>query len=788
MNHNKNMRGGRLRKTTLGIITFAPVLLGAALPNALAGTCTGTAGSYTCTGEEDPQTDTTQTLSAGAGESLSVTDEGAFSIHTQQGSALVLTAQENSMGTTIILDGGGTITGNLNGIQVQHSSSEDVSITTSGHIRAGDKGIYVYKDNSGDTSITANGHIHAENIGIDVNQGEPGNILIDVGGRIKSDSGDAISMNGGTTQRLIMRSGSRVEGDITAYADATLELADAAHGHKPPPHAQHGHKPPPPHAQGGHKPPPRPSAHAQHGHRPPPPPHHGQHGHRPPPPPHHGQHGHKPPPPPHHGRGHMPPPHPMHGHPPPHPKHASRLDLATLNGFSILEKTGNSLWELTGEMQTGEEFSSVSFASGRLRLHHATLRLASGASLAVPDNGTLEVIGDTTLDGDFEAGGDVEVHLHFKHDNPGRFTIAGDITGDETSNLKIRAHGHVDPGTNINNIIAVEGAARADAFNLRHFAHGALAYDLAYDAEAKSWSLNENGFAPNVQTHETYPAVLTQLVQLSSMLRRFGARKRMNATHRTVWGKIETSHASIEPNNSTLNSNFDIEHSRVRFGIDVPVTQAFNLGTDIVMGSAKTELAAATGEGNIKTRNFTTSFSALWKHNRFYSDTQVRYANFDSSLHAENKTLASRNDADAWSVSKEIGYNFGFKGLLLTPQAQLIWNRIDFDSFKLPKHQRVSLKDGSTLVGRLGVAAASKFFHVDANLRMPIDGRTKTDVSGVTLVNEIENVAVDLGVGFKYPLELPFEENRAAFFGDITTLQGDEIESYMANLGLRFDF
>ncbi|MCY4053755.1 MAG: autotransporter outer membrane beta-barrel domain-containing protein [Hyphomicrobiales bacterium] len=763
MNHNKNMRGGRLRKTTLGIITFAPVLLGATLPNALAGTCTGTAGSYTCTGEEDPQTDTTQTLSAAAGESLSVTDEGAFSIHTQQGSALMLSTQTSAMGATITLDGGGSITANLHGIDLDHNNDEDISITTSGHIRAGGKGIYAYKDsNRGDISITANGHIHAENIGIDVVHEGTGNILIDVGGRIRSDNDDAVSMSGGTTQRLILRSGSRIEGGITATAGATLELADAAHGHQPPPHAQHGHKPPPPHAQGGHRPPPH------HGHKPPPPPHHG---HRPPP---------------HHG--HRPPPHPMHGHPPPHPKHASRLDLATLSGFNTLEKTGNGLWELTGEMQTGEEFNSVSFASGRLRLHHATLRLASGASLAVPDNGTLEVIGDTTLDGDFQPGGDVEVHLHFKHDNPGRFTIAGDITGDKTSNLKIRAHGHVDPGTNINDIIAVEGTARADAFDLHHFAHGAFAYDLGYDAAAKSWSLNENGFAPNVQTHETYPAILTQLAQLSSMLRRFGARKRMNATHRTVWGKIETSHARIEPNNSTLNSNFDIEHSRVRFGIDVPVTQAINFGADVVMGSAKTDLAAATGEGNIKTRNFTTSFSALWKHNRFYSDTQIQYANFDSSLHAENRTLASGNDASAWSVAKEIGYSFGFKGFLLTPQAQLIWNRIDFDSFKLPRHQRVSLKDGSTLLGRLGVAAASKFFHVDANLRMPLDGRTKTDVSGVTFVNEIENVAVDLGIGFKYPFELPFEETRAAFVGDLATSQGDEIESYRANLGLRFDF
>ncbi|MCY4030870.1 MAG: autotransporter outer membrane beta-barrel domain-containing protein [Hyphomicrobiales bacterium] len=993
MTPNKNMRGGRLRKTARGIITFAPILLGAALPDAFAGTCTGTAGSYTCTGPANMQTDTTQMISGTHDGIFSITDEEEFSHHTQQGSGLVITTSTNSTGANIHLDGGGSITGNLRGIHLDHQGSGDVTvttntnasgrrdgiliktrresanmtaaingtsrsaiffdgiITTAGHavrlehagtgtltltvagdtssegdrtgnlvytynqygtnshiyvsgdmnsastiapaimarhaasgsnnvttnnnitaragaiyayalsnsedvnvtveggnlaaeknviyahgygrdvnitiqknatlaansdhaikvindptaeavnieaygritaaqedginvrqqgsstvniiandvtaekdgiyvqhesnesifitangriqtniesaihtrqinggnisittneqIHAGDRGIHAYKDSStGDIFVTANEYIHAENAGIDINHRGAGNILVEVGGRIKSNSGDGISMSGGTTQRLIVRPGSSIEDAITASGDAILELADAVN-------AQENEYHPMLHGQSGNG---TPSL----------------------------------------------------------PAHAGGFDLSTLNGFSTLEKTGNGLWELTGAMQAGEEFDAVSFTSGRLRLRGATLRLASDASLAVPDGGVLEVAGDTTLDGNFQAGGDLAIDLQL--DNPGHFIITGDITGNETGSLEIRANGRIDPGTDINNIISVRGASRADAFSVDNFSHGAFAYELVYDATAKSWSLNESGFAPSLQNHEAYPAILTQLAQPSSMLRRFSARKWADANRRTFWGKVETRHTRLEPNGSTLGSDFDIEHSRARFGVDMPVVQTLNLDADITIGSAKTNLAATTGKGKIETDTVTASLNALWKYKDFYADMQTRFATFDNNLRAENRTLASGNSALAFSAAQEIGYNFEFETVTLTPQVQLIWSRVGFNGFEAPAGQSVSLKDGNTLVGRIGASAAGAFFRADANLRVPLDGRTSVDVSGVTFVNEIEDVAVDLGMGFNYPVDFLSKGNGAILFGDFETSQGDEIESYRVNFGLQYDF
>ena len=987
---NKNIRGGRLRKTARGIITFAPILLGAVLSDALAGTCTGTSGSYTCTGPANMQTDTAQTLSTTDEGVFSVIDEGEFSIHTQEGSGLMVTTATNSTGANIHLDGGGTITGHSRGIHLDHQGSGDVTITTNtnvlggrdgilistqqasanmaatingeirseriidaaghvirlrhrgagslianvngdvstgdtgprrllfaenkngtdshihvngvmnsasaylfaikaqhsgsgdlnitttndisaqygailaetytdtgainilvtggnlitergtisaqnykgtdtnitiqehatlssnrghaievenysnaeainiksyGHvtamqenginveqqgsgavhiiandivaqkygiyvrhegnetisittngdietknesaiythqtnggdisitvnerIRAGERGVYAYKDdNSGDVSITVNEYIHAESDGVFVNHRGTGNILVDVGGRIKSNSGDGISIDGGTTQRLILRPGSGIEGDIGASGNATLELTDA-------PGTRENEYSPTLHRQSEHSPP-SPST------------------------------------------------------------HAGSFNLETLNGFSTLEKTGNGLWELTGEMQDDEEFNSVSFASGRLRLRDATLRLASDTSLAVPDDGVLEVAGDTTLDGDFQAGGDLEIDLQI--DNPGNFTITGDIIGNETSNIEIRASGLIDPGTSIDNIISVQGAARADAFSIDQFAQGAFAYELVYNAAAKSWSLNESGFAPSLQNHETYPTILTQLAQPSSMLRRFSARKWTDTNRKTFWGKVETKHTRLEPNGSTLNSNFDIEHSHARFGVDIPFAQTLNLDADVSIGSAKTDLAAVTGKGKIETDSITASLNALWKRNGFYADIQNRFATFDNSLYAENKTLASENSALALSTAQEIGYNIEFENITLTPQAQLIWSRVGFSSFEAPGQQSVSLKDGSTLIGRIGASAVGSFFRADASLRVPFNGKTSVNVSGVTFVNEIEDVALDLGIGFNYPLGSSSNGTGAILFGDFETSQSDEIESYRINLGLRYDF
>ena len=994
MTPNKNMRGGRLRKTARGIITFAPLLLGATLPDAIAGTCIRTVGSYTCTGPANMQTDTTQMLSGTDEGVFSVMDEGEFSIHTQQGPGLMITTTANSTGANVHLDGGGTITGNHHGIHlhhqgsgditfttntnvlggkdgiriesetasanmtvaidgetsarknfegnsnainlqhngtgvltltvtghtslptraygspiytfnnngtesniyvsgainsvdtsfsaiearhggsgnlnvtttnditsaegaiyayayyygsqdinvlvtngnivtgshairtenyggdtnvtvqkgaslsanlghavkvesgstaeavniktythitstqkdginveqqgsgavnvianditakqygiyVQHEGNEaisittngyietknesaiyayqtnggDISITTNGQIRAGERGINASKDSSdGDISITVNEYIHAENEGIVISHQGAGNILVDVSGRIKSNSGDGIYIGGGTTQRLVVRPGSGIGGYIDSDGNATLELADASNVPADAQENEYGLT-----LQGQNEP----------------------------------------------------------GTPTP-PTHAGRFDLSTLNGFSTLEKTGNGLWELTGEMRAGEEFDSVSFASGRLRLRDATLRLASDTSLAVPDGGALEVAGNTTLDGNFQAGGDLVIDLQL--DNPGHFIITGDITGDETGNLEIRANGRIDPGTNINDIISVRGAARADAFNVDHFAHGAFAYELVYDETAKSWSLNESGFAPSLQNHETYPAILTQLAQPSSMLRRFSGRKWADANRRTFWGKVETGHTRLEPNGSTLNSYFDIEHSRARFGVDIPVAQTLNLDANITIGSAETNLAAVTGKGKIETNSVTSSLNALWKYNGFYTDVQTRFAIFDSNLHAEDKTLASGHNAFALNASQEIGYGFEFENVTFTPQAQLIWSRVDFEGFEAPGRQSVSLKDGSTLIGRIGASATGAFFRADANLHMPFNGRTSVNVSGVTFNNENEDIAVNLGIGFNYPLDSSSKGSDAILFGDFETSQSDEIESYRVNLGLRYDF
>ncbi|MCY4048609.1 MAG: hypothetical protein OXF24_03370, partial [Hyphomicrobiales bacterium] len=136
------IRGGRLRKTSKGLISFAPFLAGAsvlalgalmaATTSVEAGNCneTATAGVWTCTGAADSTNDMMQTIETPtAGGALEITDDGTFGLDVSSGQGLAVTG--GSSGTSVTVNINGDVTADNQAVYVKQEGTGAVSVTTS---------------------------------------------------------------------------------------------------------------------------------------------------------------------------------------------------------------------------------------------------------------------------------------------------------------------------------------------------------------------------------------------------------------------------------------------------------------------------------------------------------------------------------------------------------------------------------------------------------------------------------------------------------------------------------
>ncbi|WP_328505102.1 autotransporter outer membrane beta-barrel domain-containing protein, partial [Brucella intermedia] len=74
----------------------------------------------------------------------------------------------------------------------------------------------------------------------------------------------------------------------------------------------------------------------------------------------------------------------------------------------------------------------------------------------------------------------------------------------------------------------------------------------------------------------------------------------------------------------------------------------------------------------------------------------------DLGVDAVNPTLANGNKGFGYALSLEAGQRIAIdQNWSLTPQAQLMFSSVDFDTFKDTYGARISNRDGDSLTGRL---------------------------------------------------------------------------------------
>ena len=332
---------------------------------------------------------------------------------------------------------------------------------------------------------------------------------------------------------------------------------------------------------------------------------------------------------------------------------------------------------------------------------------------------------------------------------------------------------------------------------------GVYAYTLWHngvrDPNDGDWYLRSSGLQPGVPVFEAYPQVLLGLNGLPTLQQRVGNRYWSGAgagvisqgadaiaeaapmgdapyvDGRGFWGRIEGSHVGIDPRTSTSGTNYDFDTFRMQAGLD-GLLHENNSGTlvggmTVHYGHMSADVSSASGNGGISTDAYGFGGTMTWYgDNGVYVDAQGQVAWYRSDLSSDTGlgALAKDNDGFGYALSLEGGRRIALdNGLTLTPQAQLVYSSVDFDSFTQQIAGRdvaeVSLLDGDSLRGRLGLAVdrahswqadngtlSRSHVYGIANIYNEFLDGTAVDVAGLTFVSSTDRLWGGIGVGGSY--------------------------------------
>lgn len=357
----------------------------------------------------------------------------------------------------------------------------------------------------------------------------------------------------------------------------------------------------------------------------------------------------------------------------------------------------------------------------------------------------------------------------------------------------------------------------AGAYNYGLF-QGGLA-----DPNDGDWYLRSAGYNPTTTEYESYPQTLLALGALNSLptfQQRVGNRYwyepaeptetifckdpaknfrcevtqdqasyyegdtgRPHIDESALWGRIEGSRGHFVPDVSTVGAGYDLDLLKAQIGMDGALMEsdAGRLigGINAYYGLINAEIFSGIDSGNINTSGYGIGATLTWMgENGFYLDSQAQVSWFGSDLtSATLGTLVENNNGMGYAASIEAGQKLALGDhWSITPQAQLVYSKVDFDSFTDTYGATVSLDNGDSLRGRLGLAAEYQeswkgedgdvqrlHVHGIANLHYEFLNGTQVDVSGVKFNSQNDRLWGGLGVGATYS----WDDDKFALYGEI---------------------
>ncbi|WP_172970623.1 autotransporter outer membrane beta-barrel domain-containing protein [Pseudomonas marincola] len=313
-------------------------------------------------------------------------------------------------------------------------------------------------------------------------------------------------------------------------------------------------------------------------------------------------------------------------------------------------------------------------------------------------------------------------------------------------------------------------------------------------------------YSPGVPLYEQYAQALLGLATLPTMQQRIGNRywpvainqselavntEGLEAEEPSIedgasWIRVEGSHRRDHYNVSTAKANTESHNWMAQAGIDALLkerddgSKLFG-GLTAHYGGSRTDVDALDGDGNINIRGYGAGLTLTWlKENGFYVDGQAAVTWFDSDLDSDTaeRTLTSDNDGKGYAVSIESGKKYVVDNeTTLTPQAQLIYSQVDFDSFDDTFGAEVSMDDADSLEARVGISVDRNAAWKDdadklrrshvygiTNLYYEFLDGTQVDVADVKFNNRAARMRADVGVGGSYN----WNDDKLSLYGEVS--------------------
>lgn len=378
------------------------------------------------------------------------------------------------------------------------------------------------------------------------------------------------------------------------------------------------------------------------------------------------------------------------------------------------------------------------------------------------------------------------------------------VTGDTAGSSYVRVVNLGGTGAQTNQgirLIDVDGASNGDFTLLGDYnaktgrpaiVAGAYAYSLVKGsptaADDGDWYLRSTStgsgtdggsshdtplYQPGVPLYEVYGQALLELNKMPTLQQRVGNRYWVNSTPAAtpatangapaqstdgsipliegygVWARVEGGHGRLDPRSSDSDSDYTYDVWRFQGGLDTQLWQgsAGKLigGVNVHYGTLTADVRSFNGDGKIDVEGYGFGGTLTWYgDNGFYVDGQGQVTRYDSNLHSDTlgQTVVKGNDGFGYGLSLETGKRIRLnEAWTLTPQVQLPFSTVDFDSFTDPFGARVERRQASSLNSRAGVSA-----DYESAWKQP-DGQTgKVHVYGITNVyyEMLDGVKVDV--------------------------------------------
>lgn len=344
---------------------------------------------------------------------------------------------------------------------------------------------------------------------------------------------------------------------------------------------------------------------------------------------------------------------------------------------------------------------------------------------------------------------------------------------------------------------------------------------------------NDGSLVPHPATplYETYSLILGSLNKLPTLEQRIGHRPWLNDKNgyetgydrgkteiypNNVWMRVEGMKGYYEPHldsNKGSTSSYRLRFSRVNVGVDMPIYENADgsrliAGINGNMSRAWSDIDSIHGSGDITTTGYGLGATLTWyNHNGFYTDAQAWHNWFKSDIDSNTITTdldqVKGNHAKGYALSLEVGRIFDLnQHWSLTPQAQIAYSRVNFDSFTdIQNSIIINEKDYVGLEGRLGLALNYEKSHLDSsgkmrrnklyilgNIHQEFKGDSTVSISGVDYESKMNNTWVSVGVGGSHN----WDNDRFSIYGELSLASstkkfGEEYE-LAGEIGLRIAF